>query len=38
MGEGVSEIKDAKKFEINNTQRFGEDIMLEVNNVYRNIN
>lgn len=37
MGEGVSEIKDAKKFEINNTQRFGKDIMLEVNNVYRNI-
>ncbi len=38
MGEGVSEIKDAKKFEINNIQRFGKDIMLEVNNVYRNIN
>ncbi|WP_296112021.1 bifunctional diaminohydroxyphosphoribosylaminopyrimidine deaminase/5-amino-6-(5-phosphoribosylamino)uracil reductase RibD [uncultured Anaerococcus sp.] len=38
MGEGVSEIKDAKKFKIKDFKNFGEDIMLEVNNVYRNIN
>ena len=38
LGEGVSEIKDAKKFEIRNVERFGKDIMLEVVNVYRNIN
>lgn len=38
LGQGVSEIKDAKKFEIANVERFGEDIMVEVNNVYRNIN
>ena len=38
LGEGVSEIKDAEKFEIANVERFGEDIMVEVNNVYRNIN
>ena len=38
LGQGVSEIKDAEKFEIANVERFGEDIMVEVNNVYRNIN
>lgn len=38
LGQGVSEIKDAEKFEIANLERFGEDIMVEVNNVYRNIN
>lgn len=38
LGKGVSEIKDAKRFEIANVERFGKDIMLEVNNVYRNIN
>ena len=38
LGKGVSEIKNAKRFEITNVERFGKDIMLEVNNVYRNIN
>ena len=38
MGEGVSEIKDAKQFEIRSVKSFGKDIMIEVSNVYRNIN
>lgn len=38
LGQGVSEIKDAERFEIANLERFGKDIMIEVNNVYRNIN
>lgn len=38
LGHGVSKIKDAKRFEIANVERFSKDIMLEVNNVYRSIN
>lgn len=38
LGQGVSEIKDAKKFEIRDVKRFGKDLMVEVANVYRNIN
>ena len=37
MGEGVKKISDAKKFRIDDVKRFGPDIMLEVRNVYRNI-
>lgn len=35
MGEGAKAIKDAKKFRIDRIERFDEDIMLEVRNVYR---
>ena len=37
LGQGAFEIISAKKFEIINLERFGKDIMIEVNNVYRNI-
>lgn len=37
LGQGASEIRNAKRFEILNLERFGKDIMIEVNNVYRNI-
>ncbi len=37
MGDGVEKISDAKKFRIDDVKRFGPDIMLEVRNVYRNI-
>lgn len=37
LGQGAFEIRSAKKFEIINLERFGKDIMIEVNNVYRNI-
>ncbi|MCI7238539.1 MAG: bifunctional diaminohydroxyphosphoribosylaminopyrimidine deaminase/5-amino-6-(5-phosphoribosylamino)uracil reductase RibD [Anaerococcus sp.] len=36
IGRGVDEIKDAYKFEIKKVKTFGEDIMIEANNVYRN--
>lgn len=36
IGKGVDYIKDARRFRIDDIKRFGEDVMFEVNNVYRN--
>ena len=36
IGKGVKLIKDAKRFRIDDIKRFGNDVMFEVNNVYRN--